>query len=169
MPECEACGKTDFAELPDDDARDLCCEWCGAFVDEDGRLPRADDKRCPKCHGQVAYGVLKDAREGIRGYLCVGECDERRIVRPEDDAPVVTDGGRPPLSSFDHAPTVGPSDVDKCRECGRYAPHAFDHNPECSRFEPIEAEPDVAEDAKPSAANNPRMVRHATDGGEREE
>jgi hypothetical protein len=68
-------------------------------------------------------------------------------------------GGRPPLSSFDHAPTVGPSDVDKCRECGRYAPHAFDHNPDCSRYEP----PREAE-ADPARAN-PRMAVPATDGG----
>ena len=129
-PTCEACDRDDLTELPDDDNRGAFrCEWCGAFVDEDGRLPRADDKRCPNCHGRVAYGVLKDARKGIRGYLCVGECEERRIVRPEEDAPVATDGGR-------HQ-----SDVDKCRECGRRAPHAFDHAVGCSRFEPIEDEP----------------------------
>jgi len=129
-PTCEACDRDELTRLPDDDNRGaFACDWCGAFVDDDGRLPRADDKRCPNCHGQVAYGVLKDARKGIRGYLCVGECEERRIVRPEDDAPVATDGGR-------HR-----SDVDKCGECGRRAPHAFDHAVGCSRFEPIEDEP----------------------------
>lgn len=71
-----------------------------------------------------------------------------------------TDGGRPPLSAFDHAPTIGPSDVDKCRECGRYAPHAFDHAPECSQYE---APPEA--DADPARAN-PRMAVPATDGGD---
>lgn len=94
------------------------------------------------------------------GEILSDEGDDR--VAPDDEGvELLTDGGRPPLSSFDHAPDVGPSDVDKCRECGRYAPHAFDHAPACSRFEPIEAEPDV----EPSAANNPRMARPAADGG----
>lgn len=69
--------------------------------------------------------------------------------------------GRPARSTFDHAPTVTSGDVDKCFECGRYAPHAFDHNPDCHRFEPTDAPDNVT----PSAADNPRMVRYATDGG----
>jgi len=79
---------------------------------------------------------------------------------PDDEGvELLPDGGRPPLPSFDHAPDVGPSDVDKCRECGRYAPHAFDHNPDCSRYEaPAEADADPARE-------NPRMAVPATDGG----
>jgi hypothetical protein len=81
---------------------------------------------------------------------------------PVDDiSRLATDGGRPPRDSFDHAPDVGPSDVDKCRECGRYAPHAFDHAPECSRFESIDDEL-----SSRTAASNSRMVRPATDGGD---
>jgi len=121
-PTCEACDRDGLVDLPDDDGRgEFACEWCGAFVDEDGRLPRSDDKRCPKCDGPVAYGVLKDARKGIRGYLCVGECDERRIVRPVESPPVATDGG-----------------IDRCDECGRYAAHTFDHAPSCTSYTPIE-------------------------------
>lgn len=86
-PTCEACDGDELTPLPDHDESDneFVCDWCGAFVDEDGKLPRTDDKRCPKCHGPVAYGILSDPREGIRGYLCVGTCDDHRIVRPEDE------------------------------------------------------------------------------------
>jgi len=88
------------------------------------------------------------------------DTDDR--VDPDDEGvELLTDGGRPPLSSFDHAPDVGPSDVDKCRECGRYAPHAFDHAPECSRFESIDDEL-----SSRTAASNTRMIRPATDGGD---
>jgi hypothetical protein len=79
----------------------------------------------------------------------------------DDEPRIITDGGRPPRSSFDHAPDVGPEDIDKCRECGRYAPHGFDHAPDCSRFESIDDEL-----TSRTAASNPRMVRPATDGGD---
>lgn len=65
--------------------------------------------------------------------------DGFRVTASTERIRLATDGGRPPLSSFDHGPDVGASDVDKCRECGRYAPHAFDHAPDCSRFESIDA------------------------------
>lgn len=48
--------------------------------------------------------------------------------------------GLRPLSAYDHAPD--PSDhADTCHECGRRAPEAFDHNPKCSHFEPIDTAP----------------------------
>lgn len=119
----------------------------------------------------VSHGVLKSWSHDevvTDGGIIVAD-DDGEIIDDEDDDRVdpddegvelITDGGRPPLSSFDHAPTVGPSDVDKCRECGRYAPHAFDHAPECSRFESIDDEL-----SSRTAASNSRMVRPATDGG----
>ena len=175
---CEACDRDALSKLPDDDNRGAFrCGSCGAFVDEDGKLPRADDKRCPKCHGPVAYGVLKDARKGLRGYLCVDGCDDRRIVRPEDEAPVATDGGTdelPPEAWVDErfrrdpGPPVDGGDVDRCELCRRYAPHAFDHAPDCPRFEPVEAEPDTTGTPTVRAPNNPRMTRPTADGGEHE-
>lgn len=90
------------------------------------------------------------------------DTDKREVV---DMRRVEPDGGRPPLSTYDHAPTVGPSDVDKCRECGRYAPHAFDHDAECSRFEPIESESDVDNTVTSPATDTPRMGGIEADGG----
>lgn len=37
----------------------------------------------------------------------------------------------------DHASDVSPTDIDKCRVCGRYAPHGFDHAADCRHFEPM--------------------------------
>lgn len=79
------------------------------------------------------------------------------MVRPNPDDR--TDHDRPPLSTYDHAPDGG--DVDRCRECGRYAPHDFDHAPDCTLYAPI----DDADTVTPSASNNPRMARPTTDGG----
>lgn len=64
------------------------------------------------------------------------------------------------------ARTDGGEDVDMCDNCGRYAAETFDHAPDCSRFEPIEDEPDVTDNPTLRAPDNPRMARPTADGAE---
>lgn len=104
-PECESCGHL-TAEEPSNRG-DRVCTFCGCYTDDDGNLPRSDDKRCGKCHGPVAYGPFKDARKGIRGYWCPS-CD--LMVSTDDEPPVATDGGHDvtvAVEHDDHEHTVG--------------------------------------------------------------
>lgn len=90
---CESCGTT--VEPTDDTAHPCQCPRCGVYTGADGSIPRSIEKRCSTCHGPVVYGVLKDARKGIRGYKCI-DCD--LIVSTEDKPPEPSASAQAPVT-----------------------------------------------------------------------
>lgn len=86
------------------------------------------------------------------GYVGATDDEVRDAIEDAEDPKIVTDGGFDvdddpewfdDRFARDHGPTVDGGDVDRCEMCKRYAPHAFDHAPDCPMFEPIDDAPDA--------------------------
>jgi hypothetical protein len=131
---------------PDDEGVEILSDGGVPYRDHDGPVcrdcgtPIHRPDTTTKCE---ACGTIDP--DGIAVSIADFERDDRRC-----------DGGRPPLSTH-----PGPPDVDPCRDCGRYAPHPFDHDPACPQFRPIDHEPDVTD--TPSPATNGGMEHSPTD------
>jgi hypothetical protein len=125
---------TDDRVDPDDDGVEILSDGGVPYRDHDGPVcrdcgtPIYRPDTTTKCE---ACGTIDP--DGIAVSITDYERDDRRC-----------DGGRPPLSTH-----PGPPDVDPCRDCGRYAPHPFDHDPACPQFRPIDREPDVTDTPSP--------------------